>query len=151
MQFSEHVVILEQISDEYDYNGISAVRPRDITRIHVEPPPRSRISKRKMFRRKDLLDEVSLLEISAALTMMARRHYIIAAYTELIGNGSPFFCRPIELDDDHVSFRAFCSLKAKIEFDLVLGLEDITRVDSDTKDLRILSRFCETAKRPRKA
>src|SRR5215831_6148692 len=36
LQWSEHVVIIEQLDDNYLYDGISAVRPGDITRIRSD-------------------------------------------------------------------------------------------------------------------
>jgi hypothetical protein len=131
MQFSSFVFVLEKVDQLNRADGLVAARVRDITRLRrgsrelsleaelVEWPP-ERLP----------LPEIALLETSSALTILQKTFGHVAIYIEAIASGVCFIGEAHELDDDFVRVTEFGPLKSLDRPELLLPVEDITRVEA---------------------
>lgn len=137
---SEHVLLLDRIDDQCEPDGLTAIRPSDITRVRAQD--RELLAVEQLARARDdvlNLDEVALLELSAAITILHRRYGAVTVHVEALDSTLAFSGEPIELDDDFLALRQWGTMRTLDKYVLLLRLGEITRVDSDTQYLRCLS------------
>lgn len=141
LRVSEHVVLLERLDEQYEYDGLTALRPGDVTRVRSgnrELRAGSRLCSEKRTRLG--FSEVGLLEISAAMTVLAKAYSCVTLHMERLAPEMCFPGEPLEVDDDFVVFQQWGTLRTLDKTRLVLLLEEVTRVDADGKYQRMLMR-----------
>ena len=138
IQWSEHVLMIERLSEDYAYDGLSAIRPGDITRIRADDRELRALPKLISNECVDPLDDVALLEISASITMLSRRYSAVAVHVEGIVPEAVFVGVPEGLDDDFLVLGAWGTARSADSYRLTIRLSEITRVDADTTYIRRL-------------
>jgi hypothetical protein len=138
IQWSQHVLIVERLNDEYVYDGLSAIRPADVTRIRAYDRELLAAPRLISNERPAPLDEVALLELSAATTKLFQRYSAVAVYTERLEPQAVFVGEPVDLDDDFLVLRAWGTARNADSYRVILRLSDVTRVDADTAYIRTL-------------
>jgi hypothetical protein len=147
LQWSNHVLILEQLDDKFRHDGITAIRPIDITRIHAYNRELRALTRLFTQEPKIHFKEIALLDISAAMTIFYQKFSIVTAYTEVIDSGLAFVGEPGEMDDDFLVFRAWGTARTGDDYRILLRLPEITRVEADTlyikklHDIREIQRY----------
>ncbi|WP_437608248.1 hypothetical protein WMF20_46825 [Sorangium sp. So ce834] len=139
--FSEHVVLMSRIDDQCEHDGVTAVRPGDITRVRAQD--RELLMIGKMLDSHEIappFDDVCLIELSAALTVLHRRYGAATVYVESLDSSMAFCGEPEELDDDFVVLRQWGSVRTLDKYKTLLRLDEITRVDGGTKYIQRLSK-----------
>lgn len=129
---SPNIFIMEKRDELYRLDGFVAARPSDITRMKWggrELEAGARIAERT----NEMIDlpDVAFLEISSALTSFERRFGYVSLYVERISSNVAFIGEVIKLDDDFVHIRQFGTLKEMARSDLLMRLDEITRVEAD--------------------
>jgi hypothetical protein len=150
MHRSDNIFIMRKLDELYRLDGFVAARISDITRVKWggrELEAAARVAEKAEL----VLDwpEVALLEISSALTIFERRFGYISVYVECLSSNVAFIGETIELDDDFVHFRQFGTLKEMARSELLLRLEEITRVEVDGSYERQLNALYREGKPPR--
>lgn len=141
VQWSEHVLILEKLDEQYQYDGLVAIRPGDISRIRAYDRELSSVPKLLTHEKAAPLDDVALLEISAAITMLSKKFFGAALYTELLDPAVVHIGEPEDLDDDFLVMKAWGTAQHGHSSRVLLRLSEVTRVDADSLYLRGLSRI----------
>jgi hypothetical protein len=137
--FSEHVILLSRVDDEYGFDGVTAIRPGDVTRVRVQD--RELLTVKKMLSQNEAdpaIDDVCLLELSTAATVLHRRYGVVTLYVEALDPGLAMCGEPEEIDDDFLVFRQWGTARTLDKYETLLRLSEITRVDGGTKYLRSL-------------
>lgn len=137
---SERVLLLDRIDDRCEPDGLTAIRPSDITRVRAQDRELLAVEQLVCARNDALnLDEIALLELSSAMTILHRRYGAVTVHVEALDSTLAFSGEPIELDDDVLVLRQWGTKRTLDKYILLLRLDEITRVDSDTRYLRCLS------------
>lgn len=132
--FSDRLVQMEKISDEGEYDGISFLKRKDITRI------------RHQGRELDYLENLSANLVSSrsdwtpalkeiwelALEVQDRFGHLVI-HQEEIDPDICFIGRVVSFDSDHVLLEEFGTLSTQDKRRLLLCREEISRIDCDGK------------------
>ena len=103
LQYSPHVVILEKLDENYDADGVVAVRPGSIMRI--------RAGGRELTGGASIatsgpsiepFSEFNLLEITSAMSGFEQRFGHVSLHVERPGQQMCFIGQVMELDDDFI-------------------------------------------------
>lgn len=130
-QYSHHVFVVNKLDQLYRQDGITAARMSDITRIksggrELETGGMLKGSREMHF----TLPDVGLLEISSAMTFFQREFGHVSLYVERLSSRVCFIGELTELDDDFVLLRQFGTLKSMDRSDLLIRLDEVTRVEA---------------------
>jgi hypothetical protein len=133
LQYSPTVLVMEKLDDLYRYDGVVAVRPADITRLRLGGTELKMGTNVASPRRRKgaVLPKVALLEISSAITLMNKKFGHVALFVEGIDDDVCFIGEEIAVDDDFVLIREYGTLRSMDRSELLVRLDEVTRVDAD--------------------
>lgn len=131
VQYSTYVFVMSKLDQLYHQDGISIARLSDITRMRLggrelETGQMLAGSGELRF----VLPDVALLEISSAITFVQQEFGHVSLYVERLSSRVCFIGEVTDLDDDFVVLRQFGTLKSMDRSDLLIRLEEVTRVDA---------------------
>lgn len=129
---SEDVVLLAQVGDSLSFDGLTAFRTADISRIRLSertPTLRGSISQVR-------LDEVGLLEMTTAATRLEQDFGIIAFHLEEFG--VVYVGRSVAVDDEFIHIKCTASVYDNGGYEVVVRHKDMTRIEAATEYLENL-------------
>lgn len=136
---SEHVVLLAQVGESLSFDGVTAIRTREISRVVTHSTTEQISGTVGSWR----LDDIGLLELTAALTRLEQAFGHVALHLE--GCGVVYVGRTISLDDDFANIECVAPGRAAMPYQVLLRHEELTRLEAGTEYLRNLLRQGDTA------
>ncbi|MGK4009207.1 hypothetical protein WMF31_41795 [Sorangium sp. So ce1036] len=138
---SEYVILLRRIDEQYECDGVTAVRPGDVTRVRAHDRELLMVGEMLVYDEVcPPLDDVCLVELSAAMTVLGRRYGAVTLYVEALDPALALSGEPDEIDDNFLVLRQWGTARTLDKYKTLLRLNEITRVDSGTKYLQCLAR-----------
>ncbi|MEZ4306429.1 MAG: hypothetical protein R3F14_00050 [Polyangiaceae bacterium] len=121
---------MARLDESYRPDGLCAARIGDVTRLRSGGPELDALEPiMPLGSRLEPLPEVAFLEISAAATILQKQFGYVTLYAEAGSLDVCFIGEVLELDDDFIHLKQLGPLKAKGRSDVVIRLDEITRVD----------------------
>jgi hypothetical protein len=157
LQQSPSVFLMEKLDELYRYDGVVAARPADITRLRIggrELEMGARVAPAKK-KKPVVLPRAGLLEISSAITLLNKKFGYVVLFVESIDDDVCFIGEELAVDDDFVLIREYGTLRSMDRSELLVRIDEITRVDADGQYERQLvglfseSRSSTTQRAPR--
>ena len=131
--YSQHVVLMTRVDEQYQYDGVAAVRPGDITRLKTggrELAAGAFLVEQEELPALPTIPDVALLEISAATTIFQKLFGHVCLYTERVSRSVCFIGEAGDLDDDFVELKQFGTMKGLDRSEVLLRVDELTRVEA---------------------
>lgn len=133
LEFSRTVAVMAPIGDDLEFDGMSVIRTPDITRIKSGDRELQNLS---VLERPELsrLDEIGLLDITAAGTVMTNRLGPLVVHLE--ADDSAYLGWFREVDDAFVRLECLGTVRTADRYHVILASERISRLEAQSRYAR---------------
>jgi len=129
-------VAIGRINDEGQYDGISFIRKTDITRVSSGGTERKALAKLAAATGADKIDfQIKLPSkrpLRKLIDELTAKYKYLTFFTEELDRDILFIGKVLDHDNDFIQVSAYGTMSSLDKSELLLRLDDITRIDVDT-------------------